>query len=172
LINSFLFILGNKEKYTDPLSEDLHRKLDEGNALYRTGNIMIHWIIFISFFLSFFLSFLSFLSFLLSKRENENKKWILKNLIRPFLYKVNTTLEALRDSRFLATTANYAAIQAQRLKSTFVTFDGNVMMNKVVSILGGRDVGQEEDYNLDFNWENLSKIIMKNSKRVPNVDFL
>ena len=81
---------------------------------------------------------------------------------------MGTTLEALRDSRFLATAASYAAIQAQKLKSTFVSFDGNIMVNKLLALMGGRDL--EEGRKL--TWKTLGDITGKYSTRVPTVDFL
>lgn len=80
---------------------------------------------------------------------------------------MNTTLEALRDSRFLASAASLAAQQAQRLKSTFVSFDGNVMMNKLVTLMGGR-----EGDGADMKWDALGELASKRSSRVPTVDFL
>jgi len=106
--------------------------------------------------------------FIEAVRAYENGNLRLQHLIHSLSLPVGSTLEALRDSRFLASAASLAAQQAQRLKSTFVTFDGNIMMNKLVTLMGGRDAESADV----FKWNPLGELASRFSSRIPTADFL
>jgi len=86
---------------------------------------------------------------------------------------VSAPLEALRDSHFLALTASYANIQAQKLKSTFEIFDPNTMMKAVLQQLSPQATEHpEETEAAQHNWKKIGRLAAKYSARSPATEHL
>jgi len=91
--------------------------------------------------------------------------------------KVNRTQEATLDSQFLLESAEIGAKQAESIKLAGENFDTEDWINKLLTIMGGRqDIKQEDEDNEEnvnlrsLKWENIGIRVEPFFDRVPKID--
>ena len=87
--------------------------------------------------------------------------------LTPWLCLVQNPKEAVLDSEFLSITSSYAAQQADKLSSAFVTIDVNVFIQKFRNAIKKTEIVEDDD-NANFDWEKCSRLGQKFFKKRVN----
>ncbi|KAI9136279.1 Nse4 C-terminal-domain-containing protein [Paraphysoderma sedebokerense] len=87
--------------------------------------------------------------------------------------RVKTTQDAMLDTRFLLSTANYGVQRASKMRNSSSVLDTDEFMSRLFSFAGLRNTNEEfQAEEMYKSLETIGKVLMSFGSRVPTTDFM